>query len=611
MNSPAEIFQRYFLFLSVASAILASLVFVPALGGGFMLDDGINILQNYLLYVDEFSAGALRDAALSFHGGNGERPLPMLSFALDYWRAGGMEPLAFKVTNLLIHILTTIFMSFFLRRLLKLLGWSSASAAWGAIAFSLVWAVHPLQVSSVMYVVQRMQTMATMFIVLAMWAYIAMRQAQLSGAGRGRLQGVMVLFCGFLALACKEDAPLIFAYVLVIECVALRFSAADPKVSTGLKQSFALMTVVAIVGYALYIVPNYWNWGDYPGRGFSTLERLLTQARVLVMYLGQIIFPWPNNMTFLYDDFTVSAGLFTPWTTLPALVIVLVLIICALKWRNARPLFSLGVLIFFSGHVITSNVIPLELVFEHRNHFPLIGVVLAVGDLFLLCCRRLKISRWGKQLGIVFIILLLGSATMFRGYAWGEPVRLGHYLVDLAPESSRAWTQLGGAYYDRYKLSRDPADLEKAVEVNQAGLRHVQAPSLASNVVIYKIVLGDNVDEDWWVFQNVLKNAPPGLQNMVAVATLMENVKRDIGVDVNKVVESIYILVDKQPMRGSGYLRLGYFVYSYGSPKQAIPLFMRYAKKTNANDQRLMRVVDLLEQAGLTEEARQIQANAL
>ena len=49
--------------------------------------------------------------------------------------------------------------------------------------------------------------------------------------------------------------------------------------------------------------------------------------------------------------------------------------------RTRWPLFSLGVFLFFAAHLITSNVIGLELAFEHRNHFALIGAVLAVGSL--------------------------------------------------------------------------------------------------------------------------------------------------------------------------------------------------------------------------------------
>ena len=184
--------SRCFCLFSLLVAAVATVFFVPALSGGFVLDDGFNILQNRLLYVEVLSADNLTKAALSFHDGVGGRPLPMLSFALDYWRAGSMDATVFKTTNLFIHGCTVYFLALFLRRLLLLADWAPASAAAGALVLALAWGIHPMQVSSVMYVVQRMQTMETLFLVLALWSYLGVRQIQISGAGRGRLQGIAV-----------------------------------------------------------------------------------------------------------------------------------------------------------------------------------------------------------------------------------------------------------------------------------------------------------------------------------------------------------------------------------------------------------------------------------
>ena len=146
-------------------ALLAAALFIPGLHGDFILDDSVTILRNYVLYVNELHVDELIYAALSFHHGHGERALPMLSFAIDYWRMGAMDATAFKATNILIHAITTFFLALFFRRLLLLAKWTPQQAAWGALAIALIWAIHPLQVSSVLYIVQRMQTMATLFIV--------------------------------------------------------------------------------------------------------------------------------------------------------------------------------------------------------------------------------------------------------------------------------------------------------------------------------------------------------------------------------------------------------------------------------------------------------------
>ncbi|MGD9759605.1 MAG: hypothetical protein AB7U71_19020 [Comamonas sp.] len=583
--------------------------FVPALGGGFVLDDGVNILQNHILYVAAFNADDFIHASLSFHAGNGSRALPMLSFAIDHWRAGGMDPAAFKGTNLLIHGLTTFSLAFFFRRLLMLAGWAPQPAAWGALMLTLAWAIHPLQVSSVMYVVQRMQTMVTLFIVLALWAYLAMRQAQLEGA-RGRWQGVLMLLFWGLALLCKEDAVLLPLYLLVLELTVLRFRAGQEKVARGLRQSFLLITVLGGLAYFFVLVPHYWYWDAYPGRDFSTPERLLTQGRVLVMHLGQIVFPLPDRMPFIYDNFAVSRSLWQPWTTLPALLLLAALIAWAWCWRARRPLFALGVMLFFAGHFITSNVIGLELVFEHRNHFPLIGAVLALGDLLVLASQRWPLSRRVTASVLGGIVALLGTATALHAHTWGDTVRHGEKMVELLPHSTRAWAQLGGAYFDLYKEKEEDFYLVKAIEANEAGLQHVDSTTLTSNLLVYKSLLGTVTDDDWERFFVTLRNSPPGWHNRFAIRVLMNNVDRGFPVEKEKVAEAIKIVHQRFGFPDNEYLRVAIFIYKSSRQEEALPYFVRFAELAPPGDATLARIAKELADAGREDWAQQLVAHA-
>lgn len=592
---------------SLLLTLLAMLLFFPALSGGFVLDDGVNILQNYVLRVEVFNIDDFINAALSFHDGNGSRALPMLSFALDHWRAGGMEAGAFKTTNLLIHAATTFCLAFFFRRLLTLAGWAPQRAARGALLLTLVWAIHPLQISSVMYVVQRMQTMVTLFIVLALWAYLAMRQAQMEG-GRGRWQGGLMLLCWGLALTCKEDAALLPLYMLALELTVLRFRARQPKVAQGLRQSFGLITVLGGLAYFAVVLPHFWHWDAYPGRDFSTPERLLTQARVLVMYLGQIVFPLPDRMPFIYDDLVVSRSLWQPWTTLPALLLLLALLIWAWRWRERRPLFALGVLLFFAGHFMTSNVIGLELVFEHRNHFPLIGAVLALGDLLLLASQRWPLSRRMAASVLGGMLGLLGVATASHAYTWGDSVRHGQKVVELLPTSTRAWTQLGGAYFDLYKSTQDEAYLVKAVETNEQGLQQVTSPSLAANLVIYKSLLGTVAEADWQRFFDILRNAPPSWQNRFVIWVMMNNADRGFAMDHSKLLEAIEIVDKRFDFRPDEYLRIAIFVFKSPHQEKALPYFVRFAELATPGDPTVGSIAKELAAAGRKDWALQLEA---
>lgn len=553
-------------------AALAMLALLPGLPGGFLLDDGVNILDNPALRVVHPGFEPLARAATSFRDANGARALPMLSFAIDHWRAGGFDAASFKQTGIAIHGLTAFFLAFFLHRLLLLARWPARRAAWGALLLALAWGAHPLQVSSVLYVVQRMQTMATLFVVLALWAYVAMRAAQFDGRS-GRWQGALVVFAWLLALACKEDAVLLPAYTLALELTVLRFAAGQAAVARGLRQSYALMVALGLALFVFYALPHYWSWEAYGIRDFNTPERLLTQARVLVMYLGQILVPWPDSMPFFYDDYAASRGLWQPWTTLPALALLGGLLAWGLRWRHRRPLFGFGVLFFFAGHFLTSNIIGLELVFEHRNYLPLLGVLLALADLLVLAGERRPVSRRSAAAGAGVMLVLLGCATLARAHTWGDPVRLGERMAQLAPHAIRPWVEWSGAWFGRYKASGDKGDLQRAIEVGEQSFRFVDSYIVANNLVLYKSLQGTLGQEDWQRFYDNIRKNLPAWRRQQAMSILMGNVNSGFITDKEGAVRALMVLLETGPAHFDDVMTIGEFAYINDQLKPALMFF--------------------------------------
>ncbi|HQZ59681.1 MAG TPA: hypothetical protein PLQ39_08335 [Acinetobacter sp.] len=594
-----------FSFYALLVVLFAVVLYLPGLTGDFVLDDISNIVFNNVLHIKELTIDGLLYAALSFRDGHGERALPMLSFALDYWRAGGIDASAFKVTNIVIHAVTTFVLALFLRRLLLLAKWTPQHAAWGALAIALIWAIHPLQVSSVLYVVQRMQTMATLFILLSLWSYLIMRQHQIAG-GRGRVQGIGVVVFWLLALVCKEDAVLLPVYALLLEFVILRFQAAQAVVVRGLKQCYALFVVVGVLAYFFLIVPRHGCWADVCGlRDFNSWERLLTQGRVLVMYLGQMILPLPDRLPFIYDNYPVSRSLWQPWTTLPAWLLVTGLVVWAWCWRKIRPLFAFGVLLFFAGHLISSNIILLEMVFEHRNHFPLIGAVLALSDLVLWLCQRLRLGH--KVITALFIVvsLLLAASTWHRTYIWGDSIRFGREITKLAPNSTRAWAEYSSAYYDRYYISKDPKYLYGGISVIEESLKHVNSPILVANMMMYKTTLGILQEQDWQAFFQSLQGNSSRLQKQSAVAFLFDNFLRGAALDEHKLIKAIEFIETQGYV--TDYLEEANTVYNSERRDSAIIFYKKFVEVSPKDDPKVQRVVDGLAAGGYAEWANELR----
>jgi len=175
----------------------------------------------------------------------------------------------------------------------------------------------------------------------------------------------------------------------------------------------------------------------------------LTQPRILLLYLSQLFYPVPTRLSFEHD-LTFSTSLFTPWTTLPSILIATGLIIFAVLRIRQYPLLSFGLLFFFLNHAVESSILPLELVFEHRNYLPSMFLFLPASAALnnLLCRYRDKRSGMVYLLHgfIILLVVGFGCSTYLRNKAWASERTLWEDSLKKAPHSARAHLNLGRVY---------------------------------------------------------------------------------------------------------------------------------------------------------------------
>lgn len=575
-----------FLIYSLIVAVLSGLLLVPGLPGDFVFDDVPNIADNPAVHMNQLDADSLARVIATPQVSGTMRVLPTLTFAIDHWRAGGADPKTFKITNIVIHALTTCALAWFFRSLLLIANVSATRSRWAALALALAWAIHPLQVSSVLYVVQRLQTMGTLFLILALLAYIKARQAQIEGRP-ARTNLLIALLLWVLAMGCKEDSVLLPAYTLAVELTVLRFDAANTRMASILQRGYLIAALAGISAYVLWAIPHYWHWEAYPGRDFSTPERMLTQARVLCMYLWQILLPLPSHMPFYYDWLQPSRSLLQPWTTLIAIATLLALLGTAWRLRARRPLFSLGVLLFFGAHFISSNVVGLELAFEHRNHFAMIGAVLAVGSLLGHAGPRLRL-RPAIQAALCALLLGgLGGAMLLRAHSWHSGLTLARTSTELAPGSARAWISLCMGYFESGGGAvRDNPLLGQAIETCESGT--ASAPDALNNfalLIVLKTVRGDVADQDWTRFQQKVQTVTMGAENRMASLVLIKYARGGVPLDKQELIRTLDALVRRVSLQPFVLSSIGYFVMNdLAEPDSAMPYFARAIGAAHFND---------------------------
>ena len=445
MRFPARAWPGYLLLAWSVMAVLFGvtvLAYWPGLKGDFIFDDLPNLVQNESWKISSFTAAAIQQALESDMSGALGRPLAMLSFAANHvWT--GQDPFTLKLTNLVMHMVNGLLVFLLCRQLFPLATRGVLSHQRADLACALVagaWLLHPLQVSTVLYTVQRMEIGATTGVLACLTAYLVARRRQAKGSpglGWYGLAGLAFLF----GLGFKESALLALPLLFLFEALVLRFRDGKGQRSKHVVVFHALWIVPALLVYGLVVVPNAWQASEYAHRDFGLVQRLLSQGPVLAMYLGQVLLPLPDDMLFYYDHIQAPQGLFSPPWTAISLAGLLALAALALTMRNRCPLVSLGILWFFACHSLTSNVIPLELAFEHRNYLALLGPALVTCEIVSRLTRRLH-GDAALTVGLAPLLTLAGLC-LIQASTWGDPFRLATALAGRNPESPRANYALG------------------------------------------------------------------------------------------------------------------------------------------------------------------------
>lgn len=519
--------MRIFQYLSLHRVFLAIAFFVttavywPGLQGTYLFDDYPNIVDNHGVQPHDTRISSLVQAALSSPSSEFKRPLASLSFAANYL-ATGLDPYWMKLTNLVIHLVNGWLVFLLTRALIMVMplrtirdkrNWRSASmnATWVAAG----WMLLPINLTAVLYVVQRMESLANLFVLAGLIGYVTGRRRMLglsaatAPAGEKkrhdpslvRTRGFLLCLASILVpttlgVLAKETAVMLPLYALLIEWMLFHFYSSLPAGlpdrqpapsasaarSVGCLQKdrrsdrriitmFFLVLVIPMIAGLTWLVPRLFRSDTWAFRDYTFGTRLLSEARIVVDYIGWILVPTPRALSFYHDDFVISSGLLAPWTTLASIVCLAALIALVFWLRSRRPLAALGIALFLGCQLLTGTIVPLELIFEHRNYFASFGLLLAIVPLLAAPtpanptierhsfevreCVDLLPFALPRHVLLAGLMLCWTALTALTAFAWGNPLRLAEDLASRAPQSPRAQYELGRTYiiYSHY----DPA----------------------------------------------------------------------------------------------------------------------------------------------------------
>jgi tetratricopeptide (TPR) repeat protein len=407
--------------------LLALLVDLNSLPGAFLADDFEVVVRNPLVARLDLRAIFTTDYWGPGWDSGLHRPLTTLSFAVNRL-IFGPGPLSFHAVNVLLHAGAAGLFAL----ALSALGFRSTLVFAAASLF----AVHPIHADVVNIVVGRAELLAALFLFAGLRLALA----------KGRRAWPLVLACQLAALLSKEHAVVFLPLLIVADA----FAAADPPAAGRSRRPlYALLLAVTLCWLG-------WRWWVFRAAGGSPLliyaadnplvdaawpVRLLTAAKVNLVYLASLALPLRLQSSYSGPGLRVVDGVFSGWGLASLAYAALCAAALVHGWRGRRA-HGFGIPLYLLGFAVTANILVLTsvLMADRLAYLPSAGFSLVAAALLLAPLQRASGPR-PARLGLLLpagYALFLATLTLGRNAAFQDPEGFWRSVVAAEPRNVRA-----------------------------------------------------------------------------------------------------------------------------------------------------------------------------
>jgi len=386
------------------------------------LDDPTYVTDNPLV-AQGLTWQGVAGAFTTGHAAN-YHPLTWLSHMVDV-ELYGLRPAGHHLTNLLLHLASTLLLFAFLAR--------TTQAPWASGVVAALFALHPTHVESVAWIAERKDCLSTLFAMATIWAY---RGYCLHPSAR-RAAGVGLWFTGgLLAKPMVVSLPLL---LWLLDYWPLRRPLGWRRVGEKLPL-FALAAASCVVTFLAQQ-----SGGAVQDLRIPLAPRLANAVVAYVRYLGELL--WPVKLSVLYPHPYITG---TPWsraTVVGCALLLLALTALAIALRRRRHLLvGWGWYLVSMVPVIGVVQVGVQAMADRYTYLPFIGLFLAIVWEGRALCARLGRGRWLGGAATVAVLGLLTLLTARQVGAWRDSTTLYERSLAATPESWALHNNLGNAY---------------------------------------------------------------------------------------------------------------------------------------------------------------------
>jgi len=431
--------------------IITFIAFSPSLKNGFTnWDDPKYIQEN--IHIKTLDGEKIIRHFSTFTDSN-YLPFVLLSFAIEY-HFTKMEPSLYHTTNVILHVLNTLFV-FMLIYLL------SGRRREVAIIVALGFGIHPMHVESVSWITERKDVLYGFFFLISLIFYFKFTHVKKNKSVFYALSMIFFIF----SLMSKSAAVALTIVIILIDFYLNR------KFTTKVileKIPFILLSVV--FGF---IAINSQEEAIGKLEALTVFQRFLFASYGFVMYIVKFVAPIKLSAFYPYpvDTFPIKEALPMIYYISPVIVLA-VFAALYFSYKKSR-LYIFGVLFYFATIALVLQFVTVgkAIMADRYSYIPYIGLFFIVGMLYSKYFYSEKGLLNKLKIPVMAVLILygaiLGYTTFERTKIWLNSLTLFSDVITKYPNVDTAYKNRGN-YYARVTQEYDKAltDFNRYIELN-------------------------------------------------------------------------------------------------------------------------------------------------
>ncbi|MDE0420331.1 MAG: tetratricopeptide repeat protein [Gammaproteobacteria bacterium] len=436
----AEFAQRD-LFALLGLAVLACVSYYPSLAGGFVWDDFVfteaPVVQAASgIWNIWFSPADIRDEGHYW-------PIVYTTFWLEH-KLWGLDPLGYRIVNLVLHLVNSLLVW-------RLMGRLSVPGAWLIAA---VFAVHPVHVESVAWIIERKDVLSGLFYLTAFLAWIRFAETP---TVKGYLLALALFVAGMLSKSVVVTLP---AALLVWHW--WRQGNIKPVDGARLAPFFLVGFAISLADLAFYTSRFSFDVA------YSLPERPLIAARALWFYAEKLV--WPADLAVIYPLWEIDVGDVRAWFHVAAAALL-----AGALWfcRHRIGRGPLAGALFFAVTLapvlgfVDFGFMQFSLVADRFQYLASIGLIAVVLGCLTHGARRLTpMAQRGAVALAAIAVAALGGLTWQQAGVYRDEITFFGHIVSHNPTARDAQFSLGSALLEAGRLEEAEQALQRAVEAD-------------------------------------------------------------------------------------------------------------------------------------------------